>query len=376
MLPSTVLCDARMLCSSKKIQHLTTRDFKLRYFQPNVVVTKMADAISCRHEMFVIYALHFKYISSIDVEDAVSNDCSKLLVYLIHTKRLPIQVFHSWKPEIFCGINDPVLYTIVKSYAQQGLKIREIFQDEGFLYHISRAHSSIKTTKLLFRLGLHINDFIPSSMCCLECKLARKYLLLNAVHHGSLRVVKILFEQQLTMEEFRCHANFALVVASRHGNLPMVTFLIQTVGLTLNDLRAQGNAAIRWASENGHAAVVDILTRFLTPKDLRADNNYAICKASENGHATVVAILTRFLTLEDLRTDNNFAIRKASENGHAAVVEILVRFLTPDDLQTDNNYALRWATEYGHSDVVEILARFQTSTNLRAQNNEAPTLCY
>jgi ankyrin repeat protein len=59
-------------------------------------------------------------------------------------------------------------------------------------------------------------------------------------------------------------------------------------------LRAQDNFAIRWASYYGHAAVVDILVRFLTPDDLRAKNNSAIRLASDNGHAEVVKILVGF----------------------------------------------------------------------------------
>ena len=88
-----------------------------------------------------------------------------------------------------------------------------------------------------------------------------------------------------------------------------------------NDPTIDDNYAIRWASENGHIAIVDRLLQ-----DGRVDpsafNNFAIKWASNNGHIAVVDRL-----LQDGRVDpsafDNFAIKLSSQNGHFAVVERL-----------------------------------------------------
>ena len=80
------------------------------------------------------------------------------------------------------------------------------------------------------------------------------------------------------------------------------------------------NCAIRYASENGHADVVELLL-----EDERVDpidDNYVIIIASTEGHTDVVKLL-----LEDGRANpsdrDNLAIKYASQNGHTDIVQLL-----------------------------------------------------
>lgn len=85
------------------------------------------------------------------------------------------------------------------------------------------------------------------------------------------------------------------------------------------DITASDNYAIRWASENGHLAVVELLLKH--GADCTASDNYAIRWASYNGHLAVVELLLKHGA--DCTADNNYAIFRASANGHLAIVELL-----------------------------------------------------
>src|SRR5437667_50571 len=61
-----------------------------------------------------------------------------------------------------------------------------------------------------------------------------------------------------------------------------------SLGLTLEDIRANDNDALRWACDNGHESVARGLWSLgLTLKDIRAQSNYALREARANGHESV-----------------------------------------------------------------------------------------
>jgi surface antigen len=129
--------------------------------------------------------------------------------------------------------------------------------------------------------------------------------------------------------------------------LEMVELLLPFV-----DPSAEDNYAIRWASQNGHLAVVERLLKD-ERVDSSANDNHAIRSSSEKGYVAVVERL-----LQDERVDpsaeDNYAIKMASRNGHVAVVERLLADKRVDP-SAENNYAIRWASERGHLAVVERL---------------------
>uniref|UniRef100_A0A6C0JS57 Uncharacterized protein n=1 Tax=viral metagenome TaxID=1070528 RepID=A0A6C0JS57_9ZZZZ len=84
-----------------------------------------------------------------------------------------------------------------------------------------------------------------------------------------------------------------------------------------------------------------------------AEDNAAIGYASHDGHLEIVKLL-----LADPRvnpaTNNNWPIRCASHNGHLEVVRLLLddSRVDPSDIE---NCAVRWAKENGHTEIVQLL---------------------
>ena len=69
------------------------------------------------------------------------------------------------------------------------------------------------------------------------------------------------------------------------GHLEIVKYLV-SLGA---DIRAAGDYAVRWASENGHLETVKYLVS--VGADIRAENDLAVRWASENGHLEIVKYL-------------------------------------------------------------------------------------
>jgi ankyrin repeat protein len=112
------------------------------------------------------------------------------------------------------------------------------------------------------------------------------------------------------------------------------------------------NDAVRFASANGHLAVVELLLaeERIDPTSL---NNDAIRGSSKNGHLEVVRLL-----LADERVDpaaeENAAILAACQFGHLDVVEVLLADKRVDPAASDD-IAIRKASEGGHGEVVRLL---------------------
>jgi hypothetical protein len=91
------------------------------------------------------------------------------------------------------------------------------------------------------------------------------------------------------------------------------------------DISSCKDFAIRRASSNGRAAIVQLLLAD-SRVNPAADDNFAIKYASQNGYLSVVHLLLADSRLSSAVLDNNLiesAIRSASENGHSKVVEML-----------------------------------------------------
>jgi len=85
------------------------------------------------------------------------------------------------------------------------------------------------------------------------------------------------------------------------------------------DIHADDDAALCWASQNGHLEVV----KFLVSKgaNIHAVDDRALQLASQYGHLAVV----KFLVSKgaNIHSDDDFALQVACENGHLAVVKAL-----------------------------------------------------
>ena len=77
-------------------------------------------------------------------------------------------------------------------------------------------------------------------------------------------------------------------------------------------------AALRWASRNGHTEIVKLLLE--AGADVHAKNDGPLRLASENGHTEVVKLLLDAGT--NFHADNK-ALRWARRKGHTEVVKLL-----------------------------------------------------
>ena len=136
--------------------------------------------------------------------------------------------------------------------------------------------------------------------------------------------------------------NKAIILASRHGHLPIVKYL-HSVGA---DPTTKDNDPIRWACVNGHLSVVEYL------HSIGADPTYeSIKRASSGGHLDVVKYLCSVGV--DPTADNNAPIKIAVHNGHLDVVKYL--HSVGANPTTVDNGPIKWASANGHNTVVEYL---------------------
>eukprot|EP01104_Vermistella_antarctica_P002168 TRINITY_DN1232_c2_g1_i4.p2 TRINITY_DN1232_c2_g1~~TRINITY_DN1232_c2_g1_i4.p2 ORF type:complete len:138 (+),score=16.55 TRINITY_DN1232_c2_g1_i4:203-616(+) len=81
-----------------------------------------------------------------------------------------------------------------------------------------------------------------------------------ACKKGELPVVQYLHTAfGLTADDARANDNFALQLACKKGELPVVQYLHTVCGLTAADARAHGTKALRLACTEGHLPVVQYL---------------------------------------------------------------------------------------------------------------------
>ena len=114
--------------------------------------------------------------------------------------------------------------------------------------------------------------------------------------------------------------------------------------------------ALRWASENGHLSVVEVLVKACANVHVADDD--ALRLASENGHLPIVKLLVH--AGADVHAMGNMALRMASYYGHLSVVEFLVQ--AGANVHADDDWALIEASARGHLDVVEFLVKAGATT--------------
>jgi len=142
-----------------------------------------------------------------------------------------------------------------------------------------------------------------------------------------------------------------LLLASEHGNIELVQFVIynNTIGIFGID---QDNQAIRIASKNGHADIVNLL---LTWKgvDPSVEDNIALRVACESGYLNIVKSLLSTGRVDPTSQDNT-PFRIACKNGHLEVAKLLLETGVIDPT-AQYNYAIRFASQSGRLDIVKML---------------------
>ena len=107
-----------------------------------------------------------------------------------------------------------------------------------------------------------------------------------------------------------------------HGSLISLEDFIPLAVKSGANVHANNDIALRDASYNGHAAVVELLLK--AGADVHARDDEALLWASSRGHAAVVKCLLKAGAY--VHANDDYALRKASYYGHATVVELLHKY--------------------------------------------------
>lgn len=297
MLPSTVLCDARLHCPKRR-DSIGQRHLKLQCLTQVDISDWLEDTACDKRGNFIIFLIQQRFSFRLDLRNVLDGKLRKLWKFLIRKQHVSIHHWRSLDPRELYKMDDLALCTIVKQFLRQDLTLQDIFPHQNYVFRLAQAQQGLKTIKLLLKLGLHIRDLqqtIPRKYPFLsECddETPARRLFHTAVDCNSLCVVKMLFAQGLSVRDFRSFENYALATASRNGNLAMVKFLITTVGLTIEDIRSRNNNSTRSACECGHLGVVRFLVQQgLTLQELVQITNATMQKLLANRHVRVINYL-------------------------------------------------------------------------------------
>lgn len=127
----------------------------------------------------------------------------------------------------------------------------------------------------------------------------------------------------------RSAKNMALRIASRDGEVGLVTLLFLYDGVNVNDKDISSRTALFWASNQGHTEIVEILLEKgadVNEKDY--DDYTALISASEKGHTEVVRMLLEKGADVNAKTnDGDTALIQASYYGHTEIVKLLKQYI-------------------------------------------------
>ncbi|KAJ3321047.1 hypothetical protein HDU76_000157 [Blyttiomyces sp. JEL0837] len=185
-----------------------------------------------------------------------------------------------------------------------------------------------------------------------------------AAENGHAQVVKALLNTGLVSNVTR--ETYRLITLAGMGEAIGVQSIVSTPFRTV-DPGAWNNAAIRMASQNGHAEVVRVLLSCGDAVDPAAMENEALVMASKEGHSDVVGLLLGCKRVDPAARKND-PIASASARGHVGVVDLLLKTGRVDPTAF-NNYAVVAAAKKGHVGVLKLLME-DGRVDLAAHDNE------
>jgi ankyrin repeat protein len=171
----------------------------------------------------------------------------------------------------------------------------------------------------------------------------------------------------LTIEDIRANNNEALKNAIRCGHLKVVEFFIEQ-GLTSEDVITDSTIISSMAVTDSNVLSFLLSLYKFTPDYLRAYDNYAIKTASYIGSfENVKLLISHGLTLDDIRSNNNVALKNAALIGDDSMIKLLIeQGLTIEDVRSFDNKALKNAIRCGNIENVKLLIdQGLTITDLR-----------
>jgi hypothetical protein len=190
--------------------------------------------------------------------------------------------------------------------------------------------------------------------CRCVCQRWNKIILKSQAYRKLFASLNHNLLDNLKSKKWKC----AFRYACKYGHLEIVQWLVETFGLTTEDVKSDNNLAFQWACGYGHLEVAQWLVRTfdLTAEDIRNDN-YVFGWACFDRYLKIAQWLveTFKLTAEDVRSDSTF--QWACEFGHLEIAQWLVETfkLTVKDIRSLDNYAFQLAHINKHSNVTNWL---------------------
>lgn len=149
----------------------------------------------------------------------------------------------------------------------------------------------------------------------------------------NFKIVQMLVNYGLTLEDFRANHNEPLRNACLSGNKNVVELLLKQ-GLLLSDICVSSNmvlynAPLFNACKGGHLEIVKILVQHgLVSRDLWFGRSKPLCAACKNGHANIVRFLLAEKTLaaDHIEKDKFNIIRAVCLGGSIEIIQMLIDF--------------------------------------------------
>ena len=203
--------------------------------------------------------------------------------------------------------------------------------------------------------------------------------LFEACKEGNITIVRSYLEagEDVDQQEKVAETNVwlsPLMIASRNGNVRLVTLLLHfNAQVNLRD-KGRGQTALIWTSKNGHTEVAQLLHEYGAQVDRK--NYYgrtALMAASQNGHTEVIQLLHEYGAQVDIKNNNGrTALMAASWNGHTEVVQLLHEYGAQVDIKNNNGWtALMAASQNGHTEVIQLLHEYGAQIDIK--NNDGWT---
>ena len=149
--------------------------------------------------------------------------------------------------------------------------------------------------------------------------------IMHAVNKGYTALVQLLIKYGAGVRQLNTNGQTVVHLAAQHGRQEITRLLIERVP----DFAARdwmGRAALRLASLNGHAQVIEILVTDSSVDTLDGDDDTPLRLASKNGHFSAVKVLSESGARAGLTgTDHHTALHSAATNDHEAIAETIMQ---------------------------------------------------
>jgi ankyrin repeat protein len=177
-----------------------------------------------------------------------------------------------------------------------------------------------------------------------------------------------------------CGPSVDIHKAAREGNIETVKRAIadgvdvKVKDLVSSDHRVPGVTPLRYASQNGHKEICDLLLANGADVNASGDGWAPLPLAAHNGYKEVVVLLiTKGADVNAKVRDGSTALHKAAMFGHREIVELLIAEGADVDAKDDGNWTpLNMAAHNGYKEVVELLINNGADVNTKGYLGNTP----